>query len=81
MLEEIRFGIISNTTWAKLMQKAADYNNNPSSDSLLTTTHIVGYCETSNQINNTICNLLPINNDKYLIAESIDFFGRKASIT
>ena len=77
MLEEIRFGMISNTTWAKLMQKAADYNNNPSSDSLLTTTHIVGYCETSNQINNTICNLLPINNDKYLIAESIDFLEGK----
>ena len=77
MLEEIRFGTISDTTWTKLIEKAANYDNNQSSDSLLTTTHIVGFCETSNQINNTICNILPINNDKYLLAESIDFLEGK----
>ncbi|GBC10072.1 hypothetical protein RclHR1_09310007 [Rhizophagus clarus] len=72
MLEEIRLDAISDNTWKKLEEKAANYNNNQSSDTLLTTTHIVGYCETSTQINNTICNILPINNDKYLISESID---------
>jgi hypothetical protein len=73
MLEEIRFGTISDQTWAKLMEKSENYNHDQSPDSLLTTTHIVGYCETSRQINDTICNLLPINNDKYLLAESVDF--------
>ncbi len=73
MLEEIRFGTISDTTWAKLMEKAASYDDNQSSDSLLTTTHIVGHCKTSNQINNTICNILPVTNGKYLLAESVDF--------
>src|SRR6266542_528393 len=78
MLEEIKFGKISNATWAKLMEKAANYNNNQSSlDLLLTTTHIVGYSETSNQINHTICNILPINDDKYLLAEAIDFLKGK----
>ena len=80
MLEEIRFGIISDITWAKLISKAEIYNNNQSSDSLLTTTHIVGYRESSNQINNTICNLLPVNNNKYMLAKSIDFLGRKTCI-
>ncbi|RIA81965.1 hypothetical protein C1645_863781 [Glomus cerebriforme] len=28
MLEEIRFGTISNTTWSKLVKKTANYNNN-----------------------------------------------------
>jgi hypothetical protein len=78
MLEEIRFGTISDTTWTKLIEKTTNYNNNnQSSDSLLTTTHIVGYCETSNQINNAICNTLPINNDKYLLAEAVDFLDGK----
>ena len=77
MLEEIRFGTISDATWSKLVEKATNYNNDQSPDSLLTTTHIVGYCETSKQINNTICNTLPVNGDKFLIAESIDFLEGK----
>ena len=77
MLEEIRFGTISDATWDKLMNKAANYNSNQSSNSLLTTTHIVGYCETSTQINNTVCNLLPVDINKYLLAEAIDFVEGK----
>jgi hypothetical protein len=77
MLEEIRFGRISDTTWTKLMDRAESYTNNQSSNSLLTTTHIVGYCETSKQINNSICNILPVNIDKYIVAESIDFLDGK----
>ncbi|CAG8739067.1 6656_t:CDS:1, partial [Funneliformis mosseae] len=53
--------------------KVTNYNNNQSPDSLLTTIHNVGYCEISRQINNTICNLFLINNEKYLLAEAIDF--------
>ncbi|CAB4382269.1 unnamed protein product [Rhizophagus irregularis] len=61
-------------TWAKIEEKAANYDGNQSSlDLLLTITHIVGYSKTSNQINHTVCNLLPINGDKYLLAEAIDF--------
>jgi ATP-dependent DNA helicase PIF1 len=77
MLEEIRFGTISDATWSKLVEKATNYDNDQSPDSLLTTTHVVGYCETSKQINNTICNALPVNGDKFLIAESIDFLDGK----
>jgi ATP-dependent DNA helicase PIF1 len=80
MLEEIRFGTISNTTWKKLMDKAASYDNNQSADLLLTTTHIVAYRENSNQINNTICNVLPVNGNKYMLSESIDFLeGKRVS--
>ena len=62
------------------MEKSENYNHNQSPDSLLTTTHIVGYCETSRQINDTICNLLPINNNKYLLAEAVDFLeGKRVS--
>ena len=77
MLEEIRFGMISDTTWTKLIERATNYNNNQTLDLLLTTTHIVGYCETSKQINNAICNILPVNDDKYMIAEAIDFLEGK----
>ena len=80
MLEEIRFGSISDTTWAKLVDKAANYDNNQCSDLLLTTTHIVSHREVSNKINNTICNILPVNDDKYMLAESIDFLeGKRVS--
>ncbi|GBC07669.1 hypothetical protein RclHR1_07600008 [Rhizophagus clarus] len=80
MLEEIRFRTISDRTWAKLTEKSENYNYNQSPDLLLTTTHIVGYCETSRQINDNICNLLPINNDKYILAEAIDFLeGKRVS--
>jgi len=77
MLEEIRFNTISDTTWAKLVERSTNYDNEQSLDLLLTTTFIVAYCEISKQINNTICNMLPVNADKYLIAESIDFVEGK----
>ena len=50
MLEEIRFGMISDTTWTKLIERATNYNNNQTLDLLLTTTHIVGYCEHQNKL-------------------------------
>ena len=76
MLEEIRFEIKLYTTQTKLIERATNYNNNQILNSLLITTHIVGYCETSKQINNTICNILPVNDDKYLIAKAIDFWKK-----
>jgi len=72
MLEEIRFGKISDSSWTKITEKAANYDANPTSDWLLTTTHIIG-----DQINRTICNILPVDGDKYLLAEAIDFMEGK----
>jgi len=45
-----------------MMKKASTYNVYQTPNSLLTTTHIVGYRHT-----------LPVNSDKWLIAEAIDF--------
>ncbi|CAB4403572.1 unnamed protein product [Rhizophagus irregularis] len=76
-LEEIRFNTISDTTWAKLVERSANYDNEQSLDLLLTTTLLLHIVKSSKQINNTICNMLPVNADKYLIAESIDFVEGK----
>ena len=45
-----------------MMKKASTYNVYQTPNSLLTTTHIVGYRHT-----------LPVNSDKWLIAEATDF--------
>ena len=42
---------------------------------MLASTHIVGLRETAEQINRTICNALPVENDKFLISEAIDFIN------
>ena len=76
MLEKIRFEMISDTTWTKLIERATNYNNNQILNLLLTITYIVGYCEILKQINNAFCNILPVNDDKYLIAEAIDFWKK-----
>jgi len=73
MLEEIRFGNISNETWNCLLQKTNDYKPQRSLPSLITTTHIVSYKQTADQINRIINNSLPIENEKFMICEAIDF--------
>jgi len=75
MLEEIRFGNISQNTWNKLLQKAASYKADMSLDNILTITHVVGHRQTADMINRTICNVLPIENECFLISEAIDFQG------
>ncbi len=42
---------------------------------LLNTTNIVGYKEIVNRINNMICNMLPVNENKFLINSAIDFIN------
>src|SRR5436190_6017453 len=49
MLEEIRFGNISEETWNCLLQKANSYKPQRSLPSLITTTHIVSYKQTADQ--------------------------------
>ena len=56
-----------------MMKKASTYNVYQSPNSLLTTTHIVSHRHTADQINQSICNTLPVNSDKWLIAEATDF--------
>jgi hypothetical protein len=73
-LQEIRIGNISLNTWNLLYQKAATFSQQPL-HSALNTTNIVGYKETANRINNTICNMLPINQDKFLISPAIDLIN------
>jgi ATP-dependent exoDNAse (exonuclease V) alpha subunit len=73
MLEEIRLGNISQNTWNKLLQKAAIYQTDMSLDNILTITHVVGHRRTADMINRVICNVLPIENECFLISEAIDF--------
>lgn len=73
MLQEIRLGNISQATWSKLLHKAANYQQIQSLDLLYQTTHIVGHCKSAEQINRTICNALPVDNDKFINCEAIDF--------
>ena len=46
-------------------------------EKLLNITHIVGYKEMAKQINQMICSMLPIRNNKYLISNSIDIINGK----
>lgn len=72
MLEEIRFGKISQHTWDKLLEKAAHYQAKTSLDDVLTITH-VGLRKTADTINHAICNVLPVEDNCFLISEAIDF--------
>ena len=75
MLEEIRFGNISEETWNCLLQKANSYESQRSLLSLITTTHIVSYKQTANQLNLTINNALPVENDKFMVCEALDYIN------
>ena len=52
------------------MKKVSTYDVYQSPNSLLTTTHIVSHRHTADQINQSICNTLPVNSDKWLITEA-----------
>ncbi|CAG8490878.1 16859_t:CDS:2 [Acaulospora morrowiae] len=75
MLEEIRFGNISEKTWNSLLQKANSYKPQHSLSSLITTTHIISYKQTADQLNRTINNVLPVENDKFMICEALDYIN------
>lgn len=73
ILQEIRFGNISQNTWDALTEKQLHHPTSPSLDSLLTTTHIVPHRQTADQINRLVCNNLPVENNKFLISAAVDF--------
>jgi len=75
MLEEIRLGNISNHTWQQLLEKTNSYKPQTSLHKLVTTTYIVPYKETANQINHIINNALPVEDDKYMICNAVDFIN------
>ena len=75
MLEEVRSGNISEETWNKLQQRHAEYLVQTPVDSLLNTTHIVGFRENAQQINRMICNHLPVSENKFLISQAVDFMN------
>ena len=53
------------------------FNHQKPIDTILNTTNIVGYKQTANQINNIICNMLPVTENKFLISTSIDFINNQ----
>jgi ATP-dependent DNA helicase PIF1 len=73
MLQEVRTGNISSQTWNMLQQRHSEFLSKPPIDTLLNTTHIVGFKETAQQINRMICNMLPVPENKYLISQALDF--------
>ncbi|CAB5216838.1 unnamed protein product [Rhizophagus irregularis] len=73
-LQEIRMGKMTLNTWNFLYQKAAEFDQK-SLHTTLDITNIVGYKETANRINNMICNMLPINQNKFLIYSAVDFIN------
>jgi len=73
MLEEIRINNISDQTWNKLQQRHSEFLSQPPLDTLLNTTHIVGFKENAQLINRMICNSLPVPENKFLISQAIDF--------
>ena len=70
-LLEVRLGKVSVHLWNLVTQKASQYMQQQSLDILLTSTHIVGL-ETADQINRTICNALPIENEKLFLSKVTD---------
>ena len=73
MLQEVRMGNISSDTWQLLQQRHSEFTTQPTVDTLLNTTHIVGFRENAQQINRMVCNALPVPNNKFLISNSVDF--------
>ncbi|CAG8731829.1 10017_t:CDS:2, partial [Rhizophagus irregularis] len=73
-LQEIRMDKMTLNTWNFLYQKAAEFDQK-SLHTTLDITNIVGYKETANRINNMICNMLPINQNKFLINSAVDFIN------
>src|SRR5436305_9057909 len=75
ILEEVRNGTISPQTWDMLQQCHLEFVSQPTIDTLLNTTHIVGFKETAQQINTSICNMLPVPPNKFLLSQASDFIN------
>ena len=57
------------------MQKTKSYKPQRSLPSLITTTHIVSYKQTADQIHRIINNSLPVENDKFMICKALDYIN------
>ena len=71
ILQEIRLGNIYINIWNYLYQKVREFNH----QNALNIINIVRYKQTTNRINNIICNMLPVNEDKFIISTAIDFIN------
>jgi len=72
LLEEVRFGNVSPSSWRMLRTKLDESISSTNSSSALTTTHIVGYRESAMKINVSVCNLLNTPPSKFIINYAID---------
>ena len=72
-------GNISSQTWQMLQQRHSEYLTHSAINTLLNTTHIVGFRENAQQINRMVCNLLPVPNNKFLISQAVDFINSTQS--
>ena len=70
-------GKISLATWNLLYQKASIFDHQKPINTALNITNIVGYKQTADQINNVICNMLPVTENKFLISSAIDFIDNQ----
>ena len=77
MLQEICFGKISDQTWNKLKEKHSEYNSEKPIEKILNTANIVSFKNTAEKINNLICKLLPTEENKFLISESMDYINNE----
>ncbi|CAG8534965.1 12161_t:CDS:2 [Rhizophagus irregularis] len=73
ILEEVQINNISSRTWNILTNRHSEFILQPSVDTLLNTTHIVGFKETAQKINISICNVLPVPPNNFLLSQSSDF--------
>ncbi|CAJ0908487.1 3672_t:CDS:2, partial [Entrophospora sp. SA101] len=81
-LEDIRFGNITQKTHNFLLQKFNESHQQKTLEETLNTTYIVGYRETAARFNRMICNMLPVENDKFWICDAIDTIdGKQMDLT
>src|ERR1044071_1428172 len=57
------------------ISKARTFNHQIPLNIALNITNIIGFKKTADRINNIICNMLLVNEDKYLISMAIDFIN------
>ncbi|CAJ0834083.1 930_t:CDS:2 [Entrophospora sp. SA101] len=65
-----------------LLQKFNESHQQKTLEETLNTTYIVGYRETAARFNRMICNMLPVENDKFWICDAIDTIdGKQMDLT
>jgi ATP-dependent DNA helicase PIF1 len=73
LLEEVRLGRISDASWQMLQRKHSQYSNTLTSANAFNTTSIVGYKQSAERLNISLCNLLQVTcEDDILISTAID---------